>query len=399
MALLAVLLLFTPEQDLNGLYWIFAILGGSAIAGVFLFNAFDSRHTPVATRGESTLSIVEQMPVALFSTDEHGIIRYVNSRASKTFSYAIKDLIGHHISVVLPTTREEMRLPDQTGTLTVKGDDEGRRKDGQRFPVRLYVRPSRLGTEVRTLIAVEDLTKEREIEKMKQDFMAMVSHDLRTPINAIANTVTLLRQGIYGSIPDKASERLKVSEEVLDRLIKLINDLLQIEKMGSGTFSMDLGAIPVDDVFSPALESVQAAADAREITFVFKTKETFGKKIKADRDRIVQVLINMMSNAIKYAPEGETVQVSSADKSDHVVISVFNPGPAIPKEKQEAIFEKYKQADAVGDVKRGGIGLGLAICKSIVEQHHGTIGVDSEEGKGTTFWFTVPKAQVSVPAG
>ncbi len=179
-------------------------------------------------------------------------------------------------------------------------------------------------------------------------------------------------------------------------MIKLINDLLAIEKLESGLFSVSLDRIPLADVFAEAREAVAVFAGSRQVilNMVPTSLTVFG-----DEDRIVQVLVNLISNAVKFSEPGGTVSVEAAAAPGFVEVRVSDEGRGIPAQFQTAIFERFQQVDA-GDAKvRGGTGLGLAISKAIVEQHKGTIGVTSREGQGSTFWFRLPEPGALAQSG
>jgi PAS domain S-box-containing protein len=334
--------------------------------------------------------VLDEIPVALIAADADQTISFANRRALKTFGYQANDLLGKKVHELLPGSGHQPTTPQNPGTITVKSDEEGLRQDGARFPVRVHLRKIGTADLPITFLAIEDLTKERELERMKQEFFAMVSHDMRTPLSAVAGNVTLLTEGVFGTLPEQVAETLNKTDLMLKRLIKLINDLLLIEKLSSGTFEVDIKPTTANKFIEEALATVAHSADEHNVTFVFNTAHAKDVQVIADCDRIVQVLVNLMSNAIKFSRPGGTVYVKCAVELEFMRISVVDQGKGITLSQQMTIFEKFKQADSVADTKAGGIGLGLAISKSIIEQHGGSIGVISNEGAGSEFWFTLP---------
>lgn len=332
-------------------------------------------------------NILEQMPVALFVAEPSGLIKYANRRACKTFGQEQEQLCGLNIRELLPGAGADSGKPEHPGTVTVKSEELGCRKDGSRFPVSLHLRKIGPKEAQLTLIAVEDLSRERELEQLKHDFLAMISHDLRAPLMAVSGSISLLKDGSYGELPAEASKTLVSTGETVRRMTKLVNDLLLLEKLSSASFTVELRPASISEFIEPALAVVAPEADRRDITFVFKTAHLSDRMVLADKDRIIQVLVNLMSNAVKYSPDESTIEVCAEQENGLLKITVADKGPGIPLDARQFIFEKYKQ---LNEVRSGGVGLGLAICKLIIEQHKGTIGVDSDENQGSKFWFTIP---------
>lgn len=357
-------------------------------SGVAGSSAASWMHELPAVNARSTESIIEQLPIALLVTNADGTIRFSNRRACKMFAEAEeRGLLGMHVTTLLPSLNRQVGAIEQPGTATVKTNDEAVRITHERFPVRMHLRAVDIERQQLTLIAIEDLSREKELEKLKEDFLAMVSHDMRSPLSAIKGRVAMLRLG--QAVESRAGD-FDTIDELLDRLIRLINELLQVEQISSGSFSLQLDTILLNDIFELALNSVKADADAKEITFIFKTKEAKDVMVRADKDRLVQVLVNLMSNAIKFSSRDSSVSVECGLIDQSVTVSVIDEGRGIPHYALESVFEKYKQMDAAGDGKSG-VGLGLPICKALIQQHGGTIGIESAEGNGCRVWFTLPR--------
>ncbi len=221
-------------------------------------------------------------------------------------------------------------------------------------------------------------------EETKQAFVAMVSHDLRSPLSAIQGAIELVESGLYGEITDKGKVRLEAAQRECDRLLSLINELLDIEKIEAGMMEMNLQTTDLAEVALHSADTLKAVADLKGIKF-----EIFGGHIEAfvDRERMVQVFINLFSNAIKYSPRGGTITVTLAHEKKFASIKIEDHGRGIPREALATVFDRFKQAHGGG---AGTSGLGLAICKAIVEAHHGKIGVVSEVGSGSLFWMQLP---------
>ncbi|MBX9690758.1 MAG: PAS domain-containing sensor histidine kinase, partial [Cyanobacteria bacterium] len=261
------------------------------------------------------------------------------------------------------------------------------REDGTLFPVEISCNGIQFKGGVLHLVAMLDVTERHEIERMKREFVAMVSHDLRTPLSSVQGMLALLSAGAAGNLPARAGSIVETAEGQLERLISLINDLLDIQKMESGRFQIERDEVLVKDLLDQSLEAVEQVAKAAKVEF--SLPETNARMI-ADGARIIQVLVNLFSNAIKFSPADGSVEVTVIESPTEVEFRVEDHGRGIPPEHIDAVFERFRQVEP-GDAKeKKGTGLGLAICKMIVEGHGGTIGVRSEPGKGSTFWFKIP---------
>lgn len=232
-----------------------------------------------------------------------------------------------------------------------------------------------------------DITERQKLEKMKQSFVAMVSHELRTPLTSVQNYLGMLNMGILGEISDKAKDRGADAEKSVNRLIGLINDLLDLEKMEQGKLSINITEANTGEIMKSAHEAVSGFAEKHEINLDID-KSDIG--MRADPGRLIQVLTNLISNAVKFSPAGSTVKVALEESLGSIEFKVIDKGEGIAEEDLPLVFERFHQVSKQKQEKEPGTGLGLAICKSIVEGHGGTIGVDSKSGVGSTFWFRIP---------
>lgn len=227
-------------------------------------------------------------------------------------------------------------------------------------------------------------------EEMKQAFVAMVSHELRSPLSAIQGAIELVERGLYGEISDKGKKRLGHAQVECDRLLRLVNELLDIEKMEAGMMEMTMAPTDIAELALQSVAVVKTLADASSIKI-----EVFGDHAVAsvDKERIMQVFINLLSNAIKYSPDGATITVSIAMKKDSAHVKIEDQGKGIPRHMLDSVFDRFQQAHGGG---AGTSGLGLAICKAIVEAHGGEIGVVSEVGSGSIFWLHLPTSNPAI---
>jgi signal transduction histidine kinase len=214
----------------------------------------------------------------------------------------------------------------------------------------------------------------------------MVSHDLRTPLNSVLNLLTLMSVEAYGAVNETGHKRLDAAEKDIGRLISLINELLDLEKLESGEIALELKNCSAESLMEQAEQSVYGFAQQNSVT----VKRNFcDLNVTVDQNRFVQVLINLLSNAIKFSEPDSEVRMRAERGSNYTVFEVSDSGCGISPEVQSTIFERFKQAQGANK-KHSGTGLGLTICKNIAEQHGGSIGVDSELGVGSTFWVKIP---------
>lgn len=226
------------------------------------------------------------------------------------------------------------------------------------------------------------------VDKLKKEFVAMISHDLRAPLSSLQMFLSLLVDGTYGQLSTTGEQRGQNAVKSVAQLVKLINDLLDMEKLEAGRMEMSFRETELSSVIEHSVDSVRNLTVADQIKIEFAQTDLI---LAADGDRLVQVLINLISNAIKFSPPHGTIKILVEGNSERVRLSVTDEGSGVPAEFREMIFERFRQ---LPNQDKGGTGLGLPICKAIIEQHGGSIGVDSAVGQGSTFWFELPAQQV-----
>ncbi len=241
----------------------------------------------------------------------------------------------------------------------------------------------------------EARAEREEIEQLKKDFITMISHDLRTPLSAVQGTLTLIADGVYGTISDSGVSKAKVAEESIGRLTNLANELLDIERLESKQLPIDLKPTQLQSAIQRSMESIQGFALYKKIEIQSAETDLI---VMADEERLIQVIVNLLSNAIKFSADGSTVSVAtSMTESGQVEVRVTDQGRGISPAMSKEIFDRFRQVEKADADNERGMGLGLAICKAIVSSHKGEIGVDSNDGKGCSFWFRLPPvAQNSV---
>ncbi|MFT6399275.1 MAG: PAS domain S-box-containing protein, partial [Bradymonadia bacterium] len=234
-----------------------------------------------------------------------------------------------------------------------------------------------------------DVSERRRIDQLKDDFISVVNHELRTPLTSISGSLGLILGGVAGEVPEQARALAQVAHKNCQRLGRLIDDMLDVQKIESGRVDFSMGPVELVGTVFSAVEANRNYA-ARFQVEIDARAEVERAPVRADADRIEQVVANLLSNAAKYSPPGETVLVRVEETAAGYRVTVSDRGKGIPEQFQSRVFAKFAQADTSTTRKKGGTGLGLAISKAIIEGMNGTIGFRTSHGKGTSFWFDLP---------
>ena len=331
-----------------------------------------------------TRSIVENAPGGLITIDDASIIESANPAAERMFGYAAHELEGCPLDLLLGAALD---LDGAQGRVT---ELQARRRNGQAFTCELSLFEFSDADDRRHFAAnLIDVSERHVVERLKRDFISTVSHELRTPLTSIRGSLALLASGLMGELPAEARPVIGVAERNSVRLLTLINDLLDFDRLESGTMKMVLRPTPLARVLERSIESIHAVAAQDGVRLELHCN---GAVVLGDEERLMQVTVNLLSNAVKYSSRGDTVVVSASVEGEIVEVRVADRGRGIPAELQSKLFHRFERADSSDSRTKPGTGLGLAICKAIVEQHGGAIGVASREGMGSTFWFRIPAA-------
>lgn len=247
-----------------------------------------------------------------------------------------------------------------------------------------------LAIEAREQILQSDILQLREYEQMKSDFVSTVSHELRTPLTSMRGALGLVLSGAAGTLSPQGRDLLQIANQNTERLIRLINDILDIEKIESGTISVRRDRCDLRAVLEATIAGVHGYAAEHDVRVILRAPST--AEVMGDQDRLVQVFTNLLSNAIKFSPRDGDVVVSLEVESEAARVSVSDHGPGIPAEFQARVFGKFQQAESSSSRRHGGTGLGLAIARAIVERHDGDISFRTAAGSGTTFVVELPRA-------
>lgn len=359
----------------------------------------------------------------------HGKITFVNPAAARMTGYKIKQLVNsdwslitsgnkkHNQSQIISTNISKLRHHQNyyacQVTKTLKDGIVGHindeffwRQDGSNFPVEYVSTPIReQGKITGAVVTFKDITERLAIEQMKDEFISVVSHELRTPLASIHGALGLLKSGLLNQEVDRGKRMLDIAVANTDRLVRLINDILDLERLHCNQVTMVKQTCNVAELMIQATSEMQTIAEKAGVSLSVTPVDA---TLWGCPDRLIQTLINLLSNAIKYSAPGTTIWLTGSkqlsrkfvlddftpicdlDHSDRVLITVKDQGRGIPVDKLESIFGRFQQVDASDSRQKGGTGLGLAICRSIVQQHGGKIWAESTLGKGSTFFVALP---------
>jgi PAS domain S-box-containing protein len=362
-----------------------------------------------------TRSLIESNIDALMTTDAAGIITDVNRQMEALTGCTRDELIGAPfknyftdperaaagIKRVLrekKITNYELTARARDGKMTVvsynattfydrdrtlQGVFAAARDITERRHIEQMLQEKNVELESAKSVAEQTVERLEEVEQLKKGFLSTVSHELRTPLTSIRGSLGLLASGAAGPLPDHVVEVVALAERNAIRLMALIEDILDLERLETGKIELQMTRVPIASILRRAMESL-AAFGAHGVTV---DAPNVSSSIDVDADRIVQVLVNLLSNAVKFSPPGGVVTIAVTVDGQWTEFRVIDHGRGVPAVHRRAIFERFRQVDPSDAREKGGAGLGLAICKSIVEQHGGSIGVESEEGAGSAFWF------------
>ena len=370
-------------------------------------------------------SLLENVQLIVVGLDQAGSINYVNPFFLSLTGYTDSEVIGKNwFENFLPPSTQSSIQPAFAEVLTQKAHPYYQNtiltKAGEERCIawnNTLLQDSH-GTVVGTISIGEDITERQRVEKMKNEFISIVSHELRTPLTSIRGSLGLLATGVMDDEPIAMKRMIEIAATDTERLVRLVNDVLDLEKLESGKISLVRVWCNAADLMQRSIEVMQNSAQEAGVQLVV---QPFSLEIRVDPDRIIQTLTNLLSNAIKFSPFGGTIWLSAVAEGNgeaggageageatphtphptphtphptphtpHILFSVKDHGRGIPTDKLESIFNRFQQVDVSDSRDQGGTGLGLAICQSIVQQHDGQIWVESTWGRGSTFFFTLP---------
>jgi PAS domain S-box-containing protein len=342
-------------------------------------------------------TIVDTAIDAIVTIDEVGMVHHANPAVERLFGYTLVELIGKSVNAIMPSPVREQHdgyLSEykKTGAKHVIGigrEVVASKKDGTTFPAELAVSEFLVDGRKFFTGVVRDLSDRKRIELLQSEFISTVSHELRTPLTSIRGSLGLVAGGATGVLPSEAKEYIDIAVANSDRLVRLVNDILDIEKMQCGKMDFYLRTVDLGAIVASAVAANRAFAATQRVRLVATPTWSTGE-VLVDPDRLAQVLSNLISNAVKFSPPDADVELSIQRMDRGLRVSVRDYGPGIAPEFRARLFMRFAQGDASSTRKSGGTGLGLAISKAIVEKMKGQIDYDPAPGGGSIFHFGLP---------
>jgi PAS domain S-box-containing protein len=348
--------------------------------------------------------LLDSVADGICGLDSQGKVTFANAAATRLLGTPADALIGRPVHDILhcslPADRnceEDCPLRHNTATPCGRsGEHIIFRASGASFPAEFVMTPIRgQGRVLGAVLSFRDISQRYALDQLKDEFISTVSHELRTPLTSIRGALGLLTSGILGETNEKASNLLRIAVTNSDRLVRLINDILDLERMQSGREPLAFRTVQLADIVKQAIGDMQPLAEAAGVQLIHDATQV---EIAADRDRLLQVLTNLLSNAVKFSPPNSPVSVMLRPGITGVILSVIDHGRGIPVDKLESIFGRFQQVDASDSRQKGGTGLGLAICRTIVLQHSGRIWAERNPVRGSTFRIFLPYQPAPVGA-
>jgi PAS domain S-box-containing protein len=337
--------------------------------------------------------------------NQSGSIESLNPAAARLYGYHPDELVRRDVGILFEIAPDQGQIETFLKRMQRRRRSDagsvqeiwGKRRDGSTFPGDVAVSPVQLAEGVKYVAIIRDMTERKQVEQMKTEFVSTVSHELRTPLTSIAGSLGLLAGGAVGTLPDPATRLVNVAHKNAQRLIRLINDILDIEKMESGAMHFDIRPLHLCGLLEQAVEANRGYAASYGVQLALAPVEEQAR-VMADSDRLTQAVTNLVSNAVKFSPGGQAVEIAAVPLDRRWRITVADRGPGIAEEFKARIFGKFAQADSSDTRQKGGTGLGLSIVKEIVVQHGGSVAFEDRSGGGTSFHIDLPSADWFAPA-
>jgi PAS domain S-box-containing protein len=337
---------------------------------------------------------IEAAPTGMLLMDLNGVILLVNAQIEKLFGYPRSELLGRSIDSLIPE-RFRANIPDfRNGTFSDPAasmqDVHALRKDGSELPVEIRLNPLATSEGEFVLCSVVDLFQRLEIDRIRNDFISTVSHELRTPLTSIRGSLGLLQAGAMGALPIQAAEMVAIAYKNSGRLVRIINDILDIGTIDSGKLTLQMGIVPLAELLQQSVEANAGFAEKYEVRLLLEAVSP-SDRVLADPNRLMQVVVNLLSNAAKFSPPGGDVLIRVRHGETSARIEVEDSGAGIPEAFKVHVFEKFAQADASTRRRFEGTGLGLNISRKLIEAMGGSIGFYAAADHGTVFYVDLPR--------
>lgn len=388
------------SRNMDVIWWAIALIAlSSGVAGILMGRSARQRHQLAVENDEQSArrrAVFDAVTDGLITVNPSGTIEKMNPAAETIFGYGAEDLLRRDISTIIDIAPgdgpflERVGLRDGALLRTELLDLTGRTSTGDEVSLDVVLGTMPLPDGIHIVLALRDATGRKEIDRLKDDFISTVSHELRTPLTSVVGSLALLRSGAAGVLPAEAQRLAEIAETNSQRLIRLINDILDIDQIRKGRMAFDYAVIDLRDVMTKAVEAMQGLADRRSISIESHVPSA-PVMACADADRLVQVAGNLLSNAIKFSPEGSTVRFELIEGLEDHVIQITDQGPGIDPEFAGSIFSRFAQSARPNKQMIAGTGLGLAISREIVRSHGGEISFENRQEGGARFAFSIPR--------
>ncbi len=339
-------------------------------------------------------SLLQQLPASVLLVNDRGYIQFANERSFELFGCA-EIAISSAALADFVTVRESISRESTFFWLSVNAqakvvEADVNRSDGLTRRVEISLVNITDADTQQFLCVLLDISEKQIAQKLRQQLVAMIAHDIRTPLSSIEMTLAIACCGVWGEVPESVKVKLEQAQNQGQRLVRLFNDLLRVEKSITAELDLKLQEMEIEGFVKESVEALLGKAAAHKVNLTFAGDQCI---ILADRDRLLQVLVNLLSNAIKFSPEGGNICIGWRVAEGNLCIEVIDEGSGLPEGTEESIFEPFKQVALTDSTEKGGAGLGLAICRSIVTSHGGTIGAHNNDLGGACFWLTLPGAR------
>ncbi len=361
---------------------------------ILLFAAFLFYRKQSLSHETHLHALLDNISDAIITIDSKGSMLSFNSTVEHMFGYRPAELLGKNIKILMPSPYKEMHDSYLSNYLKTKESHvlgqtreiTALRRNGEVFDIELWVHQLNFNDEIQFMGVIRDTSERKHADRIKTEFISTVSHELRTPLTSIKGALGMLKSGVLGEVPEKANHMIELAHNNTERLINLVNDILDVEKIQAGKIDLHLDSINITNLVKQSIESNEPYAKSCNVSLQFHNNcPDF--QVYADNNRLQQVMANLISNAAKFSPDNSVVSIDITKHADLVRVSVSDNGLGIPEKYRNKIFQKFSQVDSTDSRQQSGTGLGLNITKAIIDQHGGHINYTTEEGKGSTFFF------------
>ncbi len=339
--------------------------------------------------------LVNNLADSIVTVDSEGAIQASNQAITNLFNYPKKEIIGQSICKIIPDIefcKEKYTIKNHKNLLDIQIDGRlelvGEKKDGTIFPIEISISRIEVDSNVMFSVIIRDVTERKEAENLKNDFISIVNHELRTPTTAIIGALNLIASSSQ-NLPDQTKKLLDIAFNNCNRLEQIINDILDINKIAAGKMDYNLELANLTEIMKKTVEINETYAKQFDIKLIMVDNYP-DITVNVDVNRLIQSVTNLLSNAIKFSPTDKPVELKIDQNEEFARIAVVDHGPGIPEDFRTHIFQKYTQASEKSNLRKKGTGLGLTISKNIIEKMNGNIGFTTETNKGTSFYIDLP---------